>query len=136
MRNDGSVCGVRDFYRDSRYLYGVVFTAEVGRMQIEERLHRMHKSIDLSCCLMCNGTKCDGCVAQALLNDIDAAIEECRWHPYPHEKPRNVGRYLVALEEGGVSTAFWKAEEEVWSFFNGMVLAWMPLPEPYKEEQQ
>ena len=67
-----------------------------------------------------------------------------KWHPYPQEKPKEWGRYLVTrmrkvdfddwnivtigkYEDGGPwELSYWEC--------GGLITAWAEIPEPYKEE--
>lgn len=64
--------------------------------------------------------------------------EEIQWTPWtPCSKrlPEESGNYLVCDEYGHVFTHwFWTAND--WGASNGQIIAWMPLPEPYKEEKE
>ncbi len=69
------------------------------------------------------------------------------WHPYPKEKPKDDGYYIVTinpfLNSYPVVSDFWKSmtvcDEDFsktetvsfWERYGGQVLAWAELPEPY-----
>ena len=59
------------------------------------------------------------------------------WHyPSRGELPTESGNYLCAVSyyyETRVETVYYSAEAEQWGSMN-RVIAWMPLPEPPKEE--
>ena len=66
-------------------------------------------------------------------NDIDDAptIEaEPKWIPCSERLPEETGEYLTTTMYGDVFCDYWQSCN-----FNRteMVIAWMPLPEPYKE---
>lgn len=54
------------------------------------------------------------------------------WHPYPDEKPKEMGYYLTTTPNGKVhedwynETRFEERDEEP--------IAWMEMPKPYKKE--
>lgn len=71
------------------------------------------------------------------------------WHPYPKEKPKKSGRYLVTIVSEFMGKRvttddFYDYKELLenynrgpryyWYYHNGEVIAWAELPEPYKSE--
>lgn len=60
------------------------------------------------------------------------------WHPYPKEKPKKSGDYLVSIKAGDkifAYTAYWIDSIGIFELrWIGRILAWAELPEPYKEE--
>jgi hypothetical protein len=58
-------------------------------------------------------------------------IEYSRWIPVSEGLPKDDGLYLVYTEEQPFVCSFEDGE-----FFIEEVLAWMPLPEPYKAESE
>ena len=68
---------------------------------------------------------------------------EIEWHPYPQEKPREEGAYLITTKDcrdsrllSSVDTFFDKGKifgiEEYDPF--DKVIAWAEMPKPYKDE--
>lgn len=64
-------------------------------------------------------------------------VQEVRWIPVTERFPEEEGTYLVTYTDGGVtevgSSMYLQREdgsEPYWDYF--VVIAWMPLPEPYK----
>lgn len=61
-----------------------------------------------------------------------------RWIPVSERLPEKNGRYLVTNTRWGAYevdwNVFYKEPKEGWIWEKG-VTAWMPLPEPYKEEK-
>lgn len=64
------------------------------------------------------------------------------WHKYPNEKPKEVDKYLVTVNCGFfniTSTSNWESghftdyENEPGKI--GSIIAWVEMPEPYKEVQ-
>lgn len=61
------------------------------------------------------------------------------WHPFPKEKPKKDGEYLVTcVGIGGefVEKLWW--QKKLKNFYNGIsfwtnVIAWAELPKPYKQ---
>lgn len=58
-------------------------------------------------------------------------VEQARWIPVSKRLPEEEGLYLVYTEEQPFVCSFEDGE-----FFIDEVLAWMPLPEPYKAESE
>lgn len=67
------------------------------------------------------------------------------WHPYPKEKPKITGTYIVTIESSCYGDTFEHLELAGWiggnfhvrnaNFHkNGVIVAWMLLPEPYRPE--
>ena len=65
----------------------------------------------------------------------DASVN---WHTYPEEKPDEFGEYLSTVKSKKkryISTSYWFNDTR--EFFHEdkeKVLAWVEMPEPYKEE--
>ena len=64
----------------------------------------------------------------------DELMNKSRWNPVSERLPEEDGRYLCTYEtEFGVCVDFGKFYKGDW--FVGRVIAWQPLPEPYKAER-
>lgn len=64
---------------------------------------------------------------------VTSSIEqEPRWIPISERLPEKFGTYLVTVKEGYMALGVWIGELEYWA----NVLAWMPLPQPYKAESE
>lgn len=57
-------------------------------------------------------------------------IEPNKWIPVTERLPEKDGQYLVTVKKGYMLIGLWCGIKEDW----GNVIAWMPLPEPYKED--
>lgn len=64
-----------------------------------------------------------------------------KWIPVTERMPEVGQMVLVTLKSkrsdriGQVDSDYWKADgEDDWYYFQDDVLAWMPLPDPYKED--
>ena len=56
-----------------------------------------------------------------------------RWIPCSVRLPKEEGEYLVSFDDGFIATTgYYDNDFELWADA-GEPLAWMPLPEPYKE---
>ena len=58
-------------------------------------------------------------------------INQQRWIPVGERLPEIAGWYLTTGKDGEVYIDYWD-----WYRFRASVIAWMPLPEPYKEEKK
>lgn len=60
------------------------------------------------------------------------------WIPVSERLPKNEGNYVIAFcKSGEICVAWYEEAEETWetdACYLDNVLAWMPLPEPYKAE--
>ena len=66
-----------------------------------------------------------------ILNSLPSAQPEQRWIPVSERLPEKNGDYLVTGRKGAVS----KRKYDNGRWYGGWdVLAWQPLPEPYREE--
>lgn len=74
-----------------------------------------------------------------VINHLEKMQSEPQWIPCSERLPEKFGNYLVSVKRHG-----WNCEEHIendiayWDDLEGFhkvdeVLAWMPLPEPYKE---
>ena len=60
-----------------------------------------------------------------------------KWQPISDGKgnPLFEGEYLVQLDDGYIATSYYDGDDwELWQD-SGEVIAWMPLPEPYKGDE-
>ena len=66
---------------------------------------------------------------------IDMAIkvlEQTRWIPVSERLPENEGCYFVYDNHGRIDTSFW---DNIGFLSRAQIIAWMPLPKPYKESE-
>lgn len=95
------------------------------------------------------------CITE-LINGVPSAQPEPRWIPCSERLPEEDGLYLVTSREKATAEEFgfdlddvevrkmrfnedgWRIPKHIPEWINGVVhttvLAWMPLPEPYKED--
>lgn len=66
-----------------------------------------------------------------LLEKLPSVQLESHWTPCNEKPPEKNGYYLVTGRQGAVNKR--KYEDGRW-YGNWAVVAWMPLPEPYKED--
>lgn len=69
-------------------------------------------------------------------------MSDFRWIPVEVRLPKMYETVIVTTSTNVVTTAFvsdnrrWICLEGKEPFFKGLITAWMPLPEPYKEESE
>ena len=70
--------------------------------------------------------------AYNLILQLPSAQPEQRWIPCGERLPEERGFYLTTTKDKAVYCDYWNEDN-----FDRteMVIAWMPLPEPYKEER-
>ena len=88
---------------------------------------------------------CDTCINLIRKeNDVHEQIVSNRWIPVSERLPEEDGCYMVTMKipfyEAGAygyitGTAYYISCAIKWYDANGEVIAWMPLPEPYKEAE-
>ena len=69
--------------------------------------------------------------------EIDTTKDFAQWIPCSERLPKKIGVYLVTTEEGKVFEYDYNiltVHLKKWSFCRKEIVAWMPLPEPYKKE--
>lgn len=72
-------------------------------------------------------------IKEALYVACKALEQEPRWIPVTEELPNNSGRYLVNYSSGYVAVAYYYELIPKWgSSTTERIVAWMPLPKPYK----
>ena len=64
---------------------------------------------------------------------IKALEQEPRWIPVSEKLPEKNGEYLITGRQGAVNKR--RYHDGHW-YSNWSVIAWMPLPEPYKAESE
>lgn len=66
------------------------------------------------------------------LKDYKRLLEQEKWIPVSERVPKRSGYYLVTGRQGAVNKRLY--QDGHW-YGNWAILAWMPLPEPYKESE-
>ena len=75
--------------------------------------------------------------AKALRIAIEKIKQEPRWIPVTERLPIDSGRYLVNYSSGYVAMAYFYRLIPMWNSTTiERIVAWMPIPEPYKEESE
>lgn len=83
---------------------------------------------------------CDKDEVSTVLNDLPSAQPEQRWIPVSEKLPE-VREWVLCQCRAGIMDVLRLTEDGDWNknyphaeYMSGFVIAWMPLPEPYKEE--
>ena len=81
---------------------------------------------------------CGSCFMGLALEAVEDAptIEpDLKWIPCSVRLPKEEGEYLVSFDDGFIATTgYYEGDFELWADA-GEPLAWMPLPEGYREEK-
>ena len=84
---------------------------------------------------------CGICIQRIV--DLPYAQPEQRWIPCSERLPEHGGRYLISVLDGTnrrTTVAPYLPRCKAWTMTGRMaywkVIAWLPLPEPYREEEQ
>ena len=92
----------------------------------------------ISCNIIVTGRQNAELVAQTIGRFADRikalpSVKPERWIPVSEKLPEKTGKYLVTVKNGNVyATAYCAMDKK----FNCAAVAWMDLPEPYKEDDQ
>ena len=80
---------------------------------------------------------------QRCIEMLPSAQREQRWIPCSERLPEHGGRYLISVLDGinrRTTVAPYLPRCKAWAMNGRMaywkVIAWLPLPEPYREEEQ
>ena len=63
------------------------------------------------------------------------ALERSRWIPTTDRLPEKDGKYLVTDMDGNVYISKFYTKRNMFDYATG-IIAWMPLPEPYRAESE
>ena len=84
---------------------------------------------------------CGICIQRIV--ELPSAQPEQRWIPCSERLPEHGGRYLISVLDGinrRTTVAPYLPRCKAWAMNGRMaywkVIAWLPLPEPYREEEQ
>lgn len=76
-------------------------------------------------------------IKEALYAARRALEQESRWIPITERLPNKSGRYLVSYNSGYVAMALYYESVSKWgATTTERIVAWMPLPQPYKAESE
>jgi len=65
------------------------------------------------------------------VENLPPITPQTRWIPVSERLPKDNASYLVTVKQGYIMIGIWCGNPEYWE----NVVAWMPLPEPYKESE-
>ena len=84
-----------------------------------------------------------GDLAEITIAGLPSAQPEQQWIPCSERLPEGIGQVIIQTNGGAIHEVFYKGKNdyghEVWMrlgggiYWDDEVIAWMPLPEPYKE---
>lgn len=95
-----------------------------------------------------NGVRCRACQYGDEIDDIEDAPTVLEWIPCSERLPEYGQAVLVALDGGSMTDGVRSADHagrivwdcaldnRTWYDDENIVIAWMPLPEPYNEEEE
>lgn len=69
--------------------------------------------------------------AKSAIESVPPAQPTGQWIPVSERLPDKAGKYLVTLREGYTMTYIIAESEDV--YFESYVIAWMPMPAPFRE---
>lgn len=61
------------------------------------------------------------------------ALETQEWILCSERLPEETGKYLITEEDGEVCVDTYLVKHNEWEWYECFPIAWMPLPEPFKE---
>ncbi len=70
--------------------------------------------------------------------DMRVVLKQPRWIPCSERLPTTKDDYIITVKDKSLKwTDYveWNADYHWWEYDDDMVIAWMPLPEPYKGEE-
>ena len=70
--------------------------------------------------------------------DMRVVLKQPRWIPCSERLPTTKDDYIITVKDKSLTwTDYveWSADYHWWGYDDDMVIAWMPLPEPYKGEE-
>ena len=84
----------------------------------------------------CEGIDCFWCVWDKATSIVQEVAKDGGWIPCSERLPDKEGTYLVTLKKWETITFARFTDIKTNPHFNALVIAWMPLPQPYTEEQK
>ena len=82
-----------------------------------------------------NGVMCGACNLDSFVreyDDIPSAEPERRWIPVTEALPEERKNVLVTTIDGDIKVSYRSDVTYWWNIGRGRVVAWMPLPEPWR----
>lgn len=122
---------------DKRNCDDLISREEVKKLAKEMYLEVANMELDvktISDCISYTASKCREVFERKLQELPSVQPQEPRWIPVTERLPNDSGRYLVNYSSGNVSVAYYYNLIHMWnSTIIERIVAWMPLPENYKE---
>ena len=84
------------------------------------------------------GHKCTECGAVQEMMALPSVQPKAKWIPCSERMPDKSGEYLITIkwEDGSeIYFSWFYLRDRCWSYRNANVIAWMELPEPYREDK-
>lgn len=111
--------------------------------EIEEMRDIMKSTVAANCFgKECEYNDCTVCVCERAMEIICSHMNDVKndgWIPYTEQNiPKKEGIYLVTCDDKEYPVKRMRFKENLWywyyGIYDGRILAWQPLPEPYKGE--
>lgn len=109
--------------------------------EIEEMRNIMESTVATNCFGKdCEHDDCTVCVCKRAMEIIRSHMDEAKhddWIPYTEQNiPKKEGIYLVTCDDKEYPVKRMRFKENLWywyyGIYDGRILAWKPLPEPYR----
>lgn len=109
--------------------------------EIENMRDIMESTVSIDCFGKdCEHDDCTVCVCERAMEIIRSHMDEAKnddWIPYTEQNmPKKGGIYLVTCDDKEYPVKRMRFKENLWywtyGIYDGRILAWKPLPEPYR----
>ena len=108
--------------------------------EIEEMRNIMESTVAMDCFGKdCEHDDCTVCVCERAMEIVRSHMDEMNddWIPYTEQNiPKKEGIYLVTCDDKEYPVKRMRFKENLWywtyGIYDGRILAWQPLPEPYR----
>lgn len=109
--------------------------------EIEEMRDIMESTVSIDCFGKdCEHDDCTVCVCERAMEIVRSHMDEAKnddWIPYTEQNiPKKEGIYLVTCDDKEYPVKRMRFKENLWywtyGIYDGRILAWQPLPEPYR----
>ena len=109
--------------------------------EIEEMRNIMESTVATNCFGKdCEHDDCTVCVCKRAMEIVRSHMDEAKsddWIPYTEQNiPKKEGIYLVTCDDKEYPVKRMRFKENLWywtyGIYDGRILAWKPLPEPYR----
>lgn len=108
--------------------------------EIKEMRNIMESTVAMDCFGKdCEHDDCTVCVCERAMEIVRSHMDEMNddWIPYTEQNiPKKEGIYLVTCDDKEYPVKRMRFKENLWywtyGIYDGRILAWKPLPEPYR----